>query len=211
MEILIKTVAQAIPTYSMSIFKFPKKVCDDINSVLAKYWWGKTRNEKKIHWINWNRLCTSKNKGGMGFRNIHAFNLAMLAKQAWHLITSTQSLFYKVYKARYFPKCSFLEAEFGKNPSFVWRSLMASRDIILEGSRWQMGDGQSINIRNYKWLPRPSLFKPGVDTLLKVRDLIDQQTNKWNRPLIQNTFMQSTQEDILSIRLGDPQTPDRLC
>ena len=47
-EVLIKTVAQAIPTYSMSIFKFPKKGCDDINSVLAKYWWGQTRNEKKI-------------------------------------------------------------------------------------------------------------------------------------------------------------------
>ena len=64
---LIKMVAQTIPTYSMSIFKLPKKVCDDINSVLAKYWWGQTRNEKKIHWINWNKLCNSKNKGGMGF------------------------------------------------------------------------------------------------------------------------------------------------
>ena len=49
----------------------------------------------------------------MGFRNIHTFNLAMLAKQMWHLIIGTQSLFYKVYKARYFPKCSFLEAEIG--------------------------------------------------------------------------------------------------
>ena len=37
-EVLIKTVAQAILIYSMSIFKFPKKVCEDINSVLAKYW-----------------------------------------------------------------------------------------------------------------------------------------------------------------------------
>ena len=81
-EVLIKTMAQTIPTYSMSIFKLPTKMCDDINSVLAKYWWGQTRNEKKIHWINWNKLCNSKNKGGMGFRNIHAFNLAMLAKQA---------------------------------------------------------------------------------------------------------------------------------
>ena len=157
---------------------------DDINSVLAKYWWRQTRNEKKIHWINWSRLCTPKDKGGIGFRNIHAFNLAMLAKQAWCLITCTQSLFYKVYKARYFPKCSFLEAEIGQSPSFVWRSLMAARDITLEGSRWQIGDGQSINIRNHKWLPRPPLFKPGADMSLKVGDLIDQQTNQWNRPLI---------------------------
>ena len=55
-ETLIKSVAQAIPTYSMSIFKIPKSVCEDINSVLAKYWWGQTKSEKKIHWINWKRL-----------------------------------------------------------------------------------------------------------------------------------------------------------
>ena len=81
-EVLIKTVAQTIPTYSMSMFKFPKKICDDINSALAKYWWGQTRNERKIHWINWGKLCKPKDKEGMGFRDIHAFNLAMLAKQA---------------------------------------------------------------------------------------------------------------------------------
>ena len=79
-EVLIKTVAQAIPTYSMSLFKIPKTVCDGINSALSKYWWGQTREEKKIHWINWGRLCTSKRKGGMGFRDIHAFNLAKIGR-----------------------------------------------------------------------------------------------------------------------------------
>ena len=119
-EILIKTVAQAIPTYTMGIFKLPKSLCDDINSTLAKYWSGQTKDEKKIHWINWNKLCRPKNNGGMGFRDIHAFNLAMLAKQAWRLIKHTHSLFYKVYKARYFPNSSFMEAELGTNPSYVW-------------------------------------------------------------------------------------------
>ena len=37
-EVLIKMVAQAIPTYSMSTFKIPYRVYDDINSTLAKYW-----------------------------------------------------------------------------------------------------------------------------------------------------------------------------
>ena len=63
-EVLLKMVAQAIPTYSMSIFKISKKVCEGINSVMAKYWWGQTQSEKKIHWINWSHLCTLKNKGG---------------------------------------------------------------------------------------------------------------------------------------------------
>ena len=79
-EVLIKTVSQAIPTYSMSLFKLPKTLCDNINSSLAKYWWSQNKDEKKIHWINWKRLCTHKKKGGMGFRDLHAFNLAMLTK-----------------------------------------------------------------------------------------------------------------------------------
>ena len=37
-EVLSKTVAQAIPTYSMSIFKILRAVCDRMNSVLANYW-----------------------------------------------------------------------------------------------------------------------------------------------------------------------------
>ena len=44
-EILIKTVAQVIPTYSMSLFKLPKA------SVII---------------LNWNKLCTLKKKGGNG-------------------------------------------------------------------------------------------------------------------------------------------------
>lgn len=44
-EVLIKIVAQAIPTYSMSMFKIPKKICEDINSALEKYWWSQTQDE----------------------------------------------------------------------------------------------------------------------------------------------------------------------
>ena len=36
-------------TYSISLFKPPKGPCNDINSIIAKYWWGQTSNERKIH------------------------------------------------------------------------------------------------------------------------------------------------------------------
>ena len=72
-EVLIKIVAQAIPTYSMSIFKIPKAVCDGMNSVLAKYWWGQTWNERKIHWTNWGKLCTFENCVGGGLSRYSCF------------------------------------------------------------------------------------------------------------------------------------------
>jgi hypothetical protein len=36
-EILIKAVAQAIPTYTMNCFRLPKSWCDEVNSLIAQY------------------------------------------------------------------------------------------------------------------------------------------------------------------------------
>ena len=142
----------------MSLFKLPRSICDNINSLVARYWWGQNQEERKIHWIKWSRMCTSKMKGGMGFKDLHAFNLAMLSKQAWRLIHNNGSLFYRVYKARYFPNTSFLDAELGNNPSFVWRSLLAARDIIQAGSRWIIGDGRNVSVASHSWLPHSPVF-----------------------------------------------------
>ena len=95
----------------------------------------------------------------MGFWDINTFNLAMLAKQAWRLINQLNSLFIRVYIARYFSSCSFLEAELGSNPSYVWRSQLQAQDIILKGSKWKAGSGTSIDIAKHQWLPRPPCFR----------------------------------------------------
>nr|XP_023899165.1 uncharacterized protein LOC112011020 [Quercus suber] len=102
-EILIKAVAQAIPTYTMSCFQLPKGLCDEMEGMMCRFWWGQRKQETKIVWVSWKKMCKSKLKGGMGFRNLQAFNLAMLAKQAWRLLTKQDSLVARIYKARYYP------------------------------------------------------------------------------------------------------------
>ena len=102
-EILIKAVAQLIPTYTMGVFLLPVKLCDELNQMFARFWWGQAEIERKIHWKNWGLLSQSKRKGGMGFRDLRAFNLAMLAKQGWRMMQNKNSPIYQCFKQRYFP------------------------------------------------------------------------------------------------------------
>ena len=137
----------------------------------------------------------------MGFRDVQAFNLALLAKQAWRLIHNTHSLFFRVCKSRYFPNCSFMDAELGSNPPYVWRSLLAGREIIWEGSRWRVWDGNTIGVTTHKWLSRRPVFLGEQQMGLKVKDLIDSNTMQWDREKIFYLFAHKTRMEIMSIPL----------
>ena len=51
-EILIKAVALAILTYTMSCFKIPDSLCDDLTIMIRNFWWGQKSEEKKIPWVS---------------------------------------------------------------------------------------------------------------------------------------------------------------
>ncbi|XP_065620004.1 uncharacterized protein LOC136063482 [Quercus suber] len=146
----------------------------------------------------------------MGFRDISVFNLAMLAKQVWRLIHNEQSLFYRVYKVRYFPNCSFLMEELGSNPSAVWRSLLATREVVREGSTWQIGDGSRIRVTTHKWLPNAPAFLHEPNAEMKVRELIDQSSRQWDRGKLAATFTLRTCKQILSLPLNQLDSYDTL-
>ena len=140
-EILIKAVAQAVPTYTMSCFQLPKTLCKDLENMMRNFWWGQRNEENKIAWVSWRRMCKSNFYGGMGFRNLQAFNLAMLAKQGWRILTNPNSLMARVYKAKYFPHVDVLNSKKGSNPSYAWRSIHNSLEVIRKGTRWRVGNG----------------------------------------------------------------------
>ena len=73
-EVLIKAVALAIPTYTMGMFKIPVTLCEELQHMVARFWWGGDASRRTIHWHQWNKLCQTKRDGGLGFKDLGVFN-----------------------------------------------------------------------------------------------------------------------------------------
>lgn len=78
----MKSVAQALPTYSMSIYFLPVTLCERIERVMNKFWWETSSNRGGgIRWMAWSRMCSPNLKGGLGFKVLSHLNVDLLAKQ----------------------------------------------------------------------------------------------------------------------------------
>jgi hypothetical protein len=171
--------------------------------------------KKKIHWINWKKVCKNKKLGGLGFRDTWAFNEALLAKQGWRFITQPDSLVARVYKATYFPNCDFMDAQLGNIASYTWRSIFHSKWILQRGCFWTIGNGEQVNIWNDNWLPNQNGFKvwskpQGNHNYVKVNDLINSDTKHWNLPVINTIFLPFEAHQISKIPLINTNSRDEL-
>lgn len=92
----------------------------DFERSLSRYWWGVKDNFKSgIILMNWDRMSMQKTKDGLSSRNFNDFNLALLGKQVWRLVTRPERLSSKIFKAGYFPKDHFSDSKLRDNPSYV--------------------------------------------------------------------------------------------
>ena len=140
------------------------------------------------------------------------FNDSLLEKQAWRLLNNKISLFYEVFKARFFPNSSLLEAVDSRMGSYAWKSILRGRDVIQRGALWRVGSGEKINIWQHRWLPRkhPTLqpiFPLESFENHNVDSLIDPSTRSWNEQMVDGLFVEEDAKLIKKIPLS--QTRDR--
>jgi hypothetical protein len=72
--------------------------------------------------------------------------------------------------------------------------MLSVRELVKQGAIWRIGNGEDVRVWGDCWLPKPSSFSiqsprlqlPGNSL---VRDLIDPDTKRWNKNLIEQNFM----------------------
>lgn len=159
-------------------------------------------------------MSKHKSTGGLGFRDVRDFNLALLGKQGWRLASKPEGLASRLYKARYFPAGNFFDEKLGNNPSFVWRSIWEAKSVVMAGARWNVGSGTSINILGQPWLQEE--VNPYITSELqgmncaKVSNIMSLDQRCWDKEIVADIFNNRDQHCIKKITLTDDTSEDRL-
>lgn len=211
-EVLIKSVGQSIPSYAMSVFRFPKKLCEDITKIFARFWWGSKDNKRKIHWCRWDKLCLPKSLGGLNFKDLEGFNKALIAKQVWRIVSCPTSLVARFLKSIYFSNSNILEAKLGRNSSYIWKNLLWGRELLKKGTRFRLGNGDKISMFDDPWTPREYTFKQVCINNdyrnEKVKDFIS-PSGDWNIQKLEKAVLSCDIKEIRKIPIN-PLLEDKL-
>lgn len=78
---LISSVLQAMPLFTFSCLRIPETVCDKLDAITRAFWWGHDLGTRKLHLVNWDKICQPKCLGGLGLKKFSIINQAMIAKQ----------------------------------------------------------------------------------------------------------------------------------
>ena len=149
-------------------------------------------------------MTRPKYSGGLGFRDIELFNLALLSRQAWRILTDPDSLSARVLRAKYHPGVDILNAEIGSAPSQIWRAIIEGRDVLKQGIIKRIGDGLTTHIWDQNWIPRPANMRPIASLTGNppqwVSDLI-LPSAEWDRAAVSQIFLPTDAQAIMSIPL----------
>lgn len=117
-SVLLRIVAQAIPSYSMFCFLLPLFV-KNFSELWIVFGGGLVLVLTRASDGFREKISMAKYKGRMGFRDLHGFNLALLGKHYWNLLNNPDSLVARIYKTRYFLDTTLLKATRVGGSSFI--------------------------------------------------------------------------------------------
>lgn len=100
--VLTNAVLTSLPLYFLSFYKIPTFILNRLKRLQCHFFMGGSLGEKrKIACVSWDVVCKSKEKGGLGVKNLEWFNIALLGKWVWRLLVGNNALWSKLLIFKY--------------------------------------------------------------------------------------------------------------
>ncbi|CAN1244848.1 Putative ribonuclease H protein At1g65750 [Linum perenne] len=188
----------------MSLFVLPIHLINRMNSLLRRFFWSGNMEKGRTHWVKGDTICSPKDCGGLGFREFHSFNMALVAKQAWCILENPSALWVRLLKSLYFPKSDFLAAPKHYKASWIWSGICEARSLIDLGAFKVVGNGGNISITRDPWVYTSISPYVNLDTgpFTMVADWILENPRRWDTHTISQYCNEEETEAIIKIPIG---------
>ncbi|GJZ71170.1 retrotransposon protein, putative, ty1-copia subclass, partial [Tanacetum coccineum] len=123
---LLKSVLGAVPLYTMSLYKVPKGVLLEMESIRSNFFKGGDQLDKKITWVAWDKVLSSKKKGGLGVSSLFALNRGLILKWVWRFLSQDGSIWSRVISAIYGPYLVSHDVKLASN----WCSILREVQVL---------------------------------------------------------------------------------
>lgn len=119
------------------------------------YLWSGQAFSTKSPPIAWDLVCRPKKAGGLGFKESHNWNLAMLGKFIWDIANKSDNLWVKWVNHVYIKNKDWLSYSPGATSSWYWRQICKVKDLFRTGyssNRWIFSNKDYTASSGYQWL-----------------------------------------------------------
>jgi hypothetical protein len=207
--ILVKVVASAIPSYTMSSFLLTDSLCHKLDTTFKNFWWGFPKDKSRnLSLKSWHSLCLPKDQGGLGFRLMKDVNISLISKLGWNLLTNHSSIWVSLFQQKYIKYGNLLSSPFSSG-SWIWNGIIAIVPLLSRGACFLPCKNSSLPIWTSPWIPTLAQFihVPPVSSLpfshpLAISDLFHPFTSTWNASLLIFLFHPHIVSEILKITIN---------
>lgn len=180
------------------------------------FWWSsRGKGRKGINWLAWDKISMSKKQGGLGFRNLYGFKVALRGKHCLNFVHNTNTLVSRVYKAKYFQNSNILPARKPRDCSFIWTGIWAAKEALSSGFMWVVGDENDIVAVKDPWIRMKNDFRVDQNHSYEDRNAVVSSffypnSIQWDVMKVQQHFLEEDAKAILETCVPQYNTRDRV-
>ncbi|XP_056691685.1 uncharacterized protein [Spinacia oleracea] len=167
---LINSVLLSLHMYWAQVYVLPKQVLYEINKICRSFLWSGKAYSTKPSNISWEQSCCHKKEGGLGFRDVVKWNIALMGKYVWAVASKQDNVWIKWVNAVYVKDGVWWDYQPNASASWYWRKVCEIKEILKQ----YYSQNEFSTIAQYS-------VKVVYEKLIEARPLVTWDRLVWNR------------------------------